>query len=265
MQLGSRRDLDLRSNFDLDLSRSCYTWIQVHTGHAIHTSGLPHHHGMRQVDPVGALTREADLVPFEFRRRLLAAVAVEKHNRNIPRRPGATAAEARESPPLPPQARERVGQDRSGDQRRGGPRGSTERATPRHHQHQTMGDSTHPLSTSTRGLSRAVPRDAPPEERRRAAEETLSQLPPADVNASVRCSSWTGRRRLARRTVALESSSGAGAGRRRESRPQRAVSRRVTSRNYTLSTRRANTWKASPPPRRTGSNASESARTPSLR
>ena len=24
MQLGSRRDLDLRSNFDLDLSRSCY-------------------------------------------------------------------------------------------------------------------------------------------------------------------------------------------------------------------------------------------------
>ena len=31
------------------------------------------------------------------------------------------------------------------------------------------------------GLARAVPRDAPPEERRRAAEETLSQLPPADV------------------------------------------------------------------------------------
>ena len=27
MQLGSRRDLDLRSNFDLDLSRSCYTYI----------------------------------------------------------------------------------------------------------------------------------------------------------------------------------------------------------------------------------------------
>ena len=25
MQLGSSRDLDLRSNFDLDLSRSCYT------------------------------------------------------------------------------------------------------------------------------------------------------------------------------------------------------------------------------------------------
>ena len=25
MQLGSRRDLGLRSNFDLDLSRSCYT------------------------------------------------------------------------------------------------------------------------------------------------------------------------------------------------------------------------------------------------
>ena len=33
------------------------------------------------------------------------------------------------------------------------------------------------------GLVRAVPRDAPPEERRRAAEETLSQLPPADVTA----------------------------------------------------------------------------------
>ena len=25
VQLGSSRDLDLRSNFDLDLSRSCYT------------------------------------------------------------------------------------------------------------------------------------------------------------------------------------------------------------------------------------------------
>ena len=26
--LGSPRDLDLRSNFDLDLSRSCYTWFR---------------------------------------------------------------------------------------------------------------------------------------------------------------------------------------------------------------------------------------------
>ena len=37
MQLGSRRDLDLRSNFDLDLSRSCYTffdasWRDKHDG-----------------------------------------------------------------------------------------------------------------------------------------------------------------------------------------------------------------------------------------
>ena len=37
MQLGSRRDLDLRSNFDLDLSRSCYicfdaSWRGKHDG-----------------------------------------------------------------------------------------------------------------------------------------------------------------------------------------------------------------------------------------
>ena len=37
MQLGSRRDLDLRSNFDLDLSMSCYTcfdasWRGKHDG-----------------------------------------------------------------------------------------------------------------------------------------------------------------------------------------------------------------------------------------
>ena len=32
MQLGSRRDLDLRSNFDLDLSRSCYTCFHASWG-----------------------------------------------------------------------------------------------------------------------------------------------------------------------------------------------------------------------------------------
>ena len=37
MQFGSRRDLDLRSNFDLDLSRSCYacfdaSWRAKHYG-----------------------------------------------------------------------------------------------------------------------------------------------------------------------------------------------------------------------------------------
>ena len=32
MQLGSRRDLDLRSNFDLDLSRSCYACSMRHDG-----------------------------------------------------------------------------------------------------------------------------------------------------------------------------------------------------------------------------------------
>ena len=29
MRLGSRRDLDLRSNFDLDLSRSCYICVDA--------------------------------------------------------------------------------------------------------------------------------------------------------------------------------------------------------------------------------------------
>ena len=36
---------------------------------------------------MGALTREADLTHFGFIMRLLAAVAVEKHNRNIPADP----------------------------------------------------------------------------------------------------------------------------------------------------------------------------------
>ena len=29
MQLGSRRDLDLRSNFDLDFSKSCYIFFDA--------------------------------------------------------------------------------------------------------------------------------------------------------------------------------------------------------------------------------------------
>ena len=32
MQLGSRRDLDLRSNFVLDLSRSCFTCFDASSG-----------------------------------------------------------------------------------------------------------------------------------------------------------------------------------------------------------------------------------------
>ena len=43
--------------------------------------------GCLKSTPVGALTREAYLLPFSTRRRLLAATAVEKHARDIPINP----------------------------------------------------------------------------------------------------------------------------------------------------------------------------------
>ena len=130
--------------------------------------------------PVGALTREADLIPFEFRRRLLAAVAVEKHSRNIPGDPVQRL--------LRPESRPRCRLKHERGWAKTGLETSAEAG---------LGDlPREPLLVTTSikpwetapptvhihtGLARAVPRDAPPEEKRRAAEETLSQLPPADV------------------------------------------------------------------------------------
>ena len=130
--------------------------------------------------PVGELDREAGLEPFSVRRRMLAAVAVEKHSRGLPGDPVQKLLLPDNRP------RRRLRHDR------GWVKTGLETTTaagladlPR--EPLLITASAPPwepdpenVRVHTR-LARAVRRDAPAEARRKAAEDTLRQLPPADI------------------------------------------------------------------------------------
>ena len=132
--------------------------------------------------PGAALTREADLLPFKIRRQLLAAVAVEKHSRDLPADPVQQALQPASRP------RRRLAHDRGwattglktveaaglADLPRE-PVLVTASAPP----WEPPPENVH-IHTS---LVRAVLRTAPAEERRKAAEETLARLPEPHIVA----------------------------------------------------------------------------------
>ena len=168
--------------------------------------------------PVGVLTREAELLPFSTRRRLLAATAVEKHTMHIAIDPVQRLLQPGSQP------RDRLKHDM------GWAKAELETSAaaslsdlPR--QLLFITASTAPWEPAPpnvhihKGLVRTVLKTAPPEERRRAAEDTLSQLPPADVMVF-----QAGQRRPAPKTEAPVPSSSAVTGRGRGSRQRRAVS-----------------------------------------
>ena len=136
--------------------------------------------GCLKSTPVGALTREADLLPFNIRRRLLAATAVEKHMRDIPNDPVQRMLQPGSRP------RGRLKHDR-GWARTGLETGAAAGLSDLPREPLLITASTAPWEPATpnvhihTGLVRTALKTAPPEERRRAAEETLSQLPAADV------------------------------------------------------------------------------------
>ena len=135
--------------------------------------------GLLKSTPVGPLTREAGLEPFEVRRKLLAAIALEKHSRGLPGDP--VERLLRGDRPT-----KRLDQDR-GWAETGLKACAAAGLNGLPRERLQIVASTPPWEpapdnvTIRTHLVRAVPRDGPPEERRAAAEETLNQLPEADI------------------------------------------------------------------------------------
>ena len=135
--------------------------------------------GCVMATPVGELDREAGLEPFGVRRRMMAAIAVEKHSRGLPGDPVQELLLPENRPRQRlryDQGWARTGQDTVAaaglaDLPRG-PLMITASAPP------WEPDSGN-VKIHTK-LARAVRRDAPADARRKAAEDTLQQLPPAD-------------------------------------------------------------------------------------
>ena len=135
--------------------------------------------GCLRSTPAAALEREADQLPFAVRRRQLAAVAVQRHLRDVPEDPlQPLLTEAR--PPL------RLHQDRGWADTglrvsaEAGLEGLLREPT-------TVVPETAPWETPPTGvtfgatLCRPTSRSDPPETRLAAAQDTLRNLPPAEV------------------------------------------------------------------------------------
>ena len=182
---------DLRSVY-LAFSRACAdyaagAWMPGISDTNLEDLEIAQRHACRTITgcvkrtPTGALTREADLLPFTARRKLLAATAVEKHTRDLPGNPVQRLLRPGNRPHKRLKRRNmgwaKMGLETIEAAGLGGlPREPLLNVA-----------STPPWEAAPENvrihtrLDRNVPRTGPPEERRRAAEETLSRLPRPDV------------------------------------------------------------------------------------
>ncbi|KAF0307743.1 ATP-dependent RNA helicase DDX51 [Amphibalanus amphitrite] len=133
--------------------------------------------------PVDALAREADLLPFSARRRQLAAVAMERHSRDLPGDPVQRILLPENRP------RQRLRYDR-GWARTGQEISKDAGLDDFPREPFLVVASTPPWESPPpptvffhTGLVRPLPQNAPAEQRRTAAEETLAGLPNPDVQA----------------------------------------------------------------------------------
>ncbi|XP_043241035.1 uncharacterized protein LOC122391303 [Amphibalanus amphitrite] len=133
--------------------------------------------------PVDALAREADLLPFSARRRQLAAVAMERHSRDLPGDPVQRILLPENRP------RQRLRYDR-GWARTGQEISKDAGLDDLPREPFLVVASTPPWESPPpptvlfhTGLERPLPQNAPAEQRRTAAEETLAGLPNPDVQA----------------------------------------------------------------------------------